>query len=322
MPIPNIAYLQVLAAWPVLERDAFLTGSPWQGVTVPPTDDPLRPVLSVRFNHALDPAVTASDAALGAYFFLTSLTDPGARNVIAFTDVAFDAVNAVLTCRPASRLVSGETYQATLRATIPDADGRRMTHAYSWEFEAVDTDDGLAEIPAPIAVSPADGTAVPGSPFTLTWALPASFTVPAGLSLSFQAALGGTRDLALPFWSSSVQAAGSLLPSGMQNASGLIQYAAVPAPAPGSFQSPAELFWSVTTVLTDASGTVTASSEPGGPFQLLYALTAPLDAPILGPGDVSYPAVRQSDPLTPAWAFSVTAVWPPPGSVVQDPLPL
>lgn len=215
MAIPASNLLMVLAAWPVLRDERFDPNipSPWRGVAVPPTDDPLHPVIALLFNHPIDPAIYASDAALSKNILLTSVTDPAARNIDAFKNVKFDPMASVLTFQPRDPLIAGSTYGATLRGSTRDAAGRSLDRAYYWEFEV---DAGAYQgIPVPILISPPDQSVVTNFPFPLQWGVNKDFNdIPVGQDLVFVVTAYDNREKTKTLWSGTVFASDSSAGSG------------------------------------------------------------------------------------------------------------
>ena len=205
MAIPASTYLTILSTWPVIKDERFdpTVPSPWKGIAVPATSDPLHPVIAVLFNHGIDPAVYASDSALGTYLLLTSLTDPFARNVTDFQNVHFDVLSNVLTFQTLNPLVPGSTYGATVRSSLRDAAGRGLERAYYWEFE-VDS-SAYQGIPIPVLLSPPDQSVVSEYPFPLQWGIDPSFqNIPVNQSLVFVVSVYDTREKNQTLWSGSV----------------------------------------------------------------------------------------------------------------------
>ena len=205
MAIPASTYLVVLSSWPVVRDERFdpLLPSPWRGITIPLTSDPLHPVIAILFNHGIDPAVYASDSALGTYFLLTSLTDPSARNITDFQNVHFDVLSNVLTFQTLNPLVLGSTYGATVRSSLRDAAGRGLERAYYWEFETEPTT--YQSVPTPILLSPPDQTVVSEYPFDFTWGMD-SLTLEEGQQLVFLVSAYDSREKNNTLWSSTVVA--------------------------------------------------------------------------------------------------------------------
>jgi len=210
MAIPASNLLSVMASWPVLRDERFDPNvpSPWRGIQVPSTTDPLHPVIAILFNHDIDPAIYASDSALGAYVLLTSVTDPSARNIDSFRNVRFDTVANVLTFEPNAPLYPGSTYGATLRGSTRDSAGRSLERAYYWEFEVESS--VYQGIPIPVLVSPADQSVVTEFPFPFQWGIDASFhNIPAGQDLVFIVTAYDNREKSHVLWSGTVFASDS-----------------------------------------------------------------------------------------------------------------
>jgi hypothetical protein len=206
MAIPTTSLLSVMATWPVLRDDGFDPSipSPWRGIVVPDTDDPLHPVISILFNHAINPAIYTSDSALGPYVLLTSVTDPSARNINTFKNVRFDTITNVLTFQPFDPLIAGSTYGATVRGSTRDSAGRSLERAYYWEFE-VDA-SAYQGIPVPVLLSPSDQSVVTAYPIQLKWGIDSSFdNIPQGQQVVFVVSLYSDQEKSQTLWTGNVQ---------------------------------------------------------------------------------------------------------------------
>lgn len=164
--------------------------------------DPVRPWITLKFNHAIAPNAYAIDVNWSSYFLLTSLTHPASANQTLFTDFSWQSNHSELIFRPASPLVPGDEYLASLSGKLRDSAGRCIARSYTWTFTCSSDQADNSQIYAPSVtlISPVDQTSQSSLP-TLTWTVDAGYSVPAGYQLAFSINAATDQQMTSLVWS-------------------------------------------------------------------------------------------------------------------------
>lgn len=164
--------------------------------------DPVRPWITLKFNHAIAPNAYAIDVNWSSYFLLTSLTHPASANQTLFTDFSWQSNHSELIFRPASPLVPGDEYLASLSGKLRDSAGRCIARSYTWTFtcSSNQVDNSQIYAPAVTLISPVDQTSQSSLP-ALTWTIDSNFNVPAGYRLAFNVNAATDQQMTSLVWS-------------------------------------------------------------------------------------------------------------------------